>query len=39
MGFIFLAENHLLIRSTTLCTGYQQNESVDVRFGSEADIL
>jgi len=38
MGFIFLAENHLLTRSTTLCTASQQNESVDVRFGSKADV-
>jgi hypothetical protein len=38
MGFIFLAENHLLTRSTTLCTASQQNESVDVRLGSKADV-
>src|SRR5271166_230096 len=36
MGFIFLAQNHLLTRSTTLCAASQQNESVDVRFGSLA---
>jgi integrase len=33
MGFVSLAENHLLS-----CTASQQNESVDVCFGSKADI-